>query len=194
MITNLIARAIIMITVIVGLLSMSTVQGINSQLEIDKNKTTSASSGTIIDFKKTIEELSGEKSQRPANLQAFISYKYNDPMAGMEAFRLLIPKGWQTKGSITWVTNPALPAQSHFRFYNSDGTEELNFFPTQSYFWTNNQVFLYTNPPGSLRFGTLVAKPIDLRTAFSNIIIPNFRANVRNLKIIEMKEVLNWRN
>jgi hypothetical protein len=189
MFINRITRTSIIITVIVGFLSIGTTKGINNQLKIDKNKTTSASSGRIIDFDKNVEEFSGEKSQRPANVQAFISYKYIDPMAGVEAFRLLIPKGWQAKGSITWVANPALPAQSQFRFHNPDGTEELNFFPSQSYFWTNNQVFLYTNPPGSLRFGTLVAEPIDLRKAFSNIIIPNFRANVSSLKIIETKEV-----
>ena len=45
--------------------------------------------------------------------------------------------------------------------------EQVEFFPTQSYFWTDNQTALFTNPPGTLRFGTLVAQPIDLKSAFS---------------------------
>ena len=124
-----------------------------------------------------------------ANFQTFVTYKYTDPMTGMEAFRLLIPKGWRAEGKITWSANPALPAQARFRFFNPNGTEEFNLFPTQSYFWTNNQIALSTNPPGSLRFGTLVMSPIDLHTALTRVIIPQARAGVSGLRIIQEKEV-----
>jgi len=50
-------------------------------------------------------------------------------------------------------------------------------------------MFLYTNPPGSFRFGTLVAQPINLHTAFTSVIIPIFRSNVKDLKIIKEKEI-----
>ena len=124
-----------------------------------------------------VTETSGEKAQESTvgesrasvNQQTFVTYKYIDPMVGMEAFRLLIPKGWQAEGGTAWSANPALPVQARFRFFNPHGAEQLEFFPTQAYFWTDNQVFLYTNPPGTLRFGTLVAQPVDLQTAFSNI-------------------------
>ncbi|MEW6419400.1 MAG: hypothetical protein AB1480_15015 [Nitrospirota bacterium] len=122
-------------------------------------------------------------------IQTFVTYKYTDPMTGMEAFRLLIPKGWRAEGKIIWSSNPALPAQAGFRFYNPKSTEELNLFPTQSYFWTNNQIFLRTNPPGTFRFGTLVMSPIDLNTAFTKVIIPKARARVTDLRIINKKEV-----
>src|SRR5512139_2107274 len=124
-----------------------------------------------------------------ANVLTFVTYKYTDPMTGMEAFCLLIPKGWRVQGKITWSANPALPAQSRFRFYNPNGTEELNFFPTQAYFWTNNQLFLSTNPPGTLRFGTLVAEPLDVRSAFTKVIIPSSRKKVSGLTIIHEQEV-----
>ena len=189
MFKNHLKRNTIIITIAVGILIIITARSINGEPKIGNNKITSASLVAKIATENTIKKSFAEKELKSANIQAFISYKYNDPMAGIEAFRLLLPKGWQAKGAITWAANPALPAQSQFRFYNPEGTEELDFFPTQSYFWTNNQMFLYTNPPGSLRFGTLVADPIDLRAAFSTIIIPNFRANVSNLKIIEMKDV-----
>jgi hypothetical protein len=124
-----------------------------------------------------------------ANVQTFVTYQYTDPMTGIEAFRLLIPKGWRAEGKITWSANPALPAQSRFRFSNPNGTEELNFFPTQAYFWTNNQLSLSTNPPGSLRFGTMVMRPVDLHTAFTKAIIPHIRAGVSDIRIIEEKAV-----
>jgi len=102
---------------------------------------------------------------------------------------MLMPKGWRAEGSITWAANPALPAQSRFRFFNPAGTEELNLLPSQAYFWTDNRMFLTTNPPGSLRFGTLVAQPVDLRTAFARVIIPGTRGKVSGLWIGEEKEV-----
>jgi hypothetical protein len=124
-----------------------------------------------------------------ASTQIFVTYKYIDPMTGMEAFRLLIPKSWRAQGAITWSANPALPAQSHFRFYNPGGSEELNLFPTRSYFWTNNRMFLATNPPGSLRFGSLVAQPVSLHSAFINVVIPGAKKNRGSLDIISEKDV-----
>lgn len=137
----------------------------------------------------------GKKTPSPsdargaANFETFVTYKYTDPMTGMEAFRLLIPKGWRADGSITWYQNPALPAQARFRFSNPNGTEEFNLFPTQAYFWTNNQMALATNPPGSLRFGTLVMSPIDLNAAFTKVIIPQVRSGVSGLRTIKAQEV-----
>jgi hypothetical protein len=128
-------------------------------------------------------------AQTKANVQTFVTYKYSDPMTAMEALRLLIPKGWHAEGKITWSANPALPAQARFRISNPKGTEEFNIFPTQSYFWTNNQMFLGTNPPGSMRFGTLVVRPIDLHTAFTQVIIPYVRSGVGGVRIIEEKEM-----
>ena len=124
-------------------------------------------------------------SQTVANNQlTFVTYKYIDPMVGMETFRLLIPKGWQAEGAVTWSANPALPAQCRFRFLNPQGAEQLELLPTQSYFWTDNQTYLYTNPPGTLRFGTLVAQPVDLQSAFSNVILPTFRPNLSGLQFV----------
>jgi hypothetical protein len=137
----------------------------------------------------------GKKTPSPsdasgaANFETFVTYKYTDPMTGMEAFRLLISKGWRADGSIAWSQNPALPAQARFRFSNPNGTEEFNLFPTQAYFWTNNQMALATNPPGSLRFGTLVMSPFDLNAAFTRVIIPQARSGVSGLRTIKAHEV-----
>ena len=129
------------------------------------------------------------KSQAAMQAQTFVTYKYFDPMAGMEAFRLLIPKGWRVEGSIAWASNPALPAQSRFRFYNPGGLEEFNLFPTQTYFWTNNRMFLSTNPPGSLRFGSVVAQPISLHAAFTGVVIPGTHGRIADMNILSEKNV-----
>lgn len=159
-------KNIIVIFIVYGFFSMSIATGISIAQAADRGK-----------------------GQTAAHSQTFIVYKYTDPMTAMEAFRLLIPKGWRVDGSITWSANPALPAQSRFRFYNPNGTEEFNLFPTQSYYWTNNQLFLSTNPPGTLRFGTLVAEPVDVHSAFTKVVIPSSRKKVSGLTIIHEQEV-----
>jgi hypothetical protein len=129
------------------------------------------------------------KNPLASNMQTFVTYKYIDPMTGMEAFQLLIPKNWKAQGSIKWSSNPALPAQSSFRFYNPAGLAEFNIFPTRSYFWTDNRLFLSTNPPGSLRFGSLVAQPFNLHTAFTRVLIPGAQRSKGNVVIKNEKEV-----
>ena len=123
------------------------------------------------------------------NTQTFVTYKYIDSMTNMEVFRILIPKGWKAEGDVKWSENPALPVQSNFRFYNPNGSEELNFFPTCSYFWTNNRLFLTTNPPGSLRFGTLVARPVALHDAFTRTIVPGAKRNMSGMTIVKEQGV-----
>ncbi len=129
------------------------------------------------------------KAKSQAKMQKFVTYSYNDPSVEIEVFRLLIPDNWKVEGAVNWVAVPALPAKVNFRFYDTKSLAEFNLFPAQDYFWTDNQMFLYTNPPGSLRFGTPVAQPIDLHTAFTQVIIPKYRGKVSDLKIIEEKEV-----
>jgi hypothetical protein len=141
------------------------------------------------EFNEEAHELTDSQSQTTVEQLTFITYKYIDPMVGIEAFRMLIPEVWQAEGAVSWSDNPALPAQSQFRFFNPHDGAQLQFFPTQSYFWTDNQTFLYTNPPGRLRFGTLVAQPVDLRSAFSNIILPKFRRNLSGLQFVESTRV-----
>lgn len=130
-----------------------------------------------------------DKTENQAKLQKFYTYSYIDPMVGIEVFRFLIPGDWKAEGAIKWEAVPALPARVNFRFYDTKSLSEFNLFPTQDYFWTDNQMFLYTNPPGSLRFGTPVAQPIDLHTAFTRVIIPKFRGEVSDLELVEEKEV-----
>ena len=147
----------------------------------ERGKSTQSGAESDSSSKKNLSE--------KANFQTFVRYKYTDPMTGMEAFRLLIPKGWRAEGRITWSANPALPAQARFRFFHPNGTGEFNLLPTQAYFWTNNQLALRTNPPGSLRFGTRVMSPVDLHTALTRVIIPQTRRGVSNVRIIREKAV-----
>ena len=129
------------------------------------------------------------KESAANNSQTFVTYKYIDPMTNLQVFSMLVPKGWKVEGGVTWSADPALPAQSSFRFYNPNGSEEVNFFPTRDYFWTDNRMFLTTNPAGTYRFGTLVAKPIGLHEAFIKTIIPGAKRSMSGMTIVKEEKV-----
>jgi len=125
----------------------------------------------------------------PAEAQTFVPYVYVDPLTGIEAFRCLVPKGWKVEGQIIWENDPALPARSRFRFHDPKSLDEMNLAPTQAFFWTNNGMFLRTNPPGTKRFNTRVAQPVDLDAAFGKVGVPGARGKIANLAVIERKKV-----
>jgi len=129
------------------------------------------------------------KDQSTGNVQTFVPYKYVDPATGMVAFSLLIPKGWQVEGGVKWSETPALPVKSRFRFYNLNGPEELNFYPAQTFFWTNNRMTLSTKPPGSQMFGSTVARPVNLEEAFKSVVIPGAHRNAQGMKVLLSKDV-----
>ena len=129
------------------------------------------------------------KGPAAGGVQTFVPYKYVDPATGMVAFSLLIPKGWQVEGGVKWSETPALPVKSRFRFYNPNGPEELNFYPAHTYFWTNNRMTLTTKPPGSEMFGSTVAQPVSLDTAFKSVVIPGAHRNSQGMKVLLSKDV-----
>jgi len=103
---------------------------------------------------------------------------------GIEAFSMLIPSDWQFDGGIQWVLdNPAMPARAGFRVFNPKGSEEFEVFPNQPFFWTDNQMLLYTFPIGSKYFGNEVHPPVGPIEALKQVILPRFRCNVTDLKI-----------
>jgi hypothetical protein len=138
---------------------------------------------------KTAWSANDGEVQPHSNFQAFVTYKYIDPVTRMEVFRILIPKGWKGEGDIKWSADPAMPVQSSFHFFNPGGSEELNFFPAHAFFWTSNTLFLSTNPPGSLRFGTRVARPVTLHEAFTRSIIPGTNRSMSGMTIVKENPV-----
>jgi hypothetical protein len=110
-------------------------------------------------------------------------------MTGDGGFPPVDSEGWRAEGSIRWSTTPALPVKSRFRFYNPNGSEEFNLFPAHTYFWTNNRMTLSTKPPVSQMFGSVVAQPVSLNTAFTHVVIPGAKRNTKGMIILAQKEV-----
>lgn len=119
------------------------------------------------------------------------TFKYIDAEgAGIEAFRMLMPVDWKFEGGIKWILdNPSMPAVASFRVSNPGGKEEFEVLPNQPFFWTNNRMILATKPIGSRYFGNEVKPPVEVLEALKKIVIPRFRNNVSNLKIIDEKHL-----
>jgi len=128
-------------------------------------------------------------SQAAGGAQSFVTYKYIDPACGLEVFRLLIPKSWRAEGSVKWSMTPALPIQVRFRFYDPNGSAELNFLPSHTYFWTSNRQTLALKPPGSKMYGSTVAQPFGLRAAFNSVVIPGARKNAQGVRTLSETDV-----
>ena len=104
---------------------------------------------------------------------------------GTEAFRMLIRSDWKFSGGITWILdNPGMPATAWLRATNPSKPEELEVFPNQSFFWTDNQMHLQMFGPGSKYFGAEVRTPVGPVQALKSIVVKRFRRSAKGLAIV----------
>jgi len=86
--------------------------------------------------------------------------------------------------SATALDNPGMPAVAAFTVTSPQGTEELEVFPNQAFFWTTNQMLLSTFPVGSRYFGAEVHPPMGPLEALENVVLPRFRGQVQDLRVV----------
>jgi hypothetical protein len=109
---------------------------------------------------------------------------------GLEAFRLLAPADWQAEGGVRWVLdNPLQPAVVDFRVRAPQGREEVQVFPNQACFWSNNPTVMSLHPPGRKYFGCEVRKPVTAAEALRSVVLPRFRGDVSGLKVVSGEEM-----
>jgi hypothetical protein len=114
----------------------------------------------------------------------------DDQGIGIEAFRVLAPSDWKFEGGIRWILdNPGMPAVASFRIFNPNGLDELEGFPNQAFFWTDNPTQLQLFPVGSRYFGSEVRPIVGPVDALKRIILPRFRGNVQDLRIVREEEL-----
>jgi len=124
-----------------------------------------------------------------ANAIKFTTFSYVDQQGiGIEAFRMLVPSDWKFQGGITWrFENPGAPAVSSFTVSDPIGKLELQLLPAQSFFSTEDPTVLLYFPVGSKYYGNEVWQypPLTPLETLKQIILPRFRGNVNNLKIVD---------
>jgi hypothetical protein len=133
----------------------------------------------------------GQDASQAVDTVRLQKFSYVDTQGmGSEAFSLLIPAGWQFTGGIDWVlNNPGMPATARFTVKNPAGSEELEVFPNQAMFWTNNQMLLATFPVGSRYFGAEVRPVVGPGEALAGIVLPRFRGNASGLKVVSSRDL-----
>jgi hypothetical protein len=109
---------------------------------------------------------------------------------GAEAFRMLVPADWKFAGGITWILdNPGMPATAWLRASHPSFPEELEVFPNQSFFWTDNPMNQQMFPPGSKYFGAEVRPPVGPVEALKTIVLNRFRRSVQNLSVVHRERL-----
>lgn len=104
---------------------------------------------------------------------------------GLEAFRMLIPAGWQFSGGAQWrMNNPGTPVVIGFQVYNPAGEEAFEVFPNQPFFWTNSPMTMMNFPRGSFYFGNEMQPPAGALQVLREIIVPRFRGKAPGLQLI----------
>ncbi|MGA9117828.1 MAG: hypothetical protein WB699_00550, partial [Bacteroidota bacterium] len=109
---------------------------------------------------------------------------------GIEAFSLLIPADWAFEAAIHWnVQNPGMPAVATMRTMSPDSTKEVDVFPNQSFFWTDNPMTRSMFPVGSRYFGAEVRPVLQVRDMLRRIVLPRFRRHAKELKVVKEENV-----
>ena len=109
---------------------------------------------------------------------------------GVEAFRMLIPAGWQFQGGVQWLmNNPGMPAVIAFRAHNPQGVEAFEAFPNLPFYWTNNPMVSTSFPLGSVYYGNEVRPPAPAPQVLCELVVPRFRGQVPGLQIVQQEHL-----
>jgi hypothetical protein len=122
----------------------------------------------------------------------FKSYSYFDEGLAAEAFNIVVPSGWQFQGGIIWREDrPLLPASLAFGVTNLNGSEGLECFADQAYFWVEAEGVYFPYDYGTQTRaqyaqqykGYEARQPMLAANYIQKILIPNYRSGVANLSI-----------
>ena len=107
-------------------------------------------------------------------------------MIGGEAYRLLIPAGWQFQGSMVWRNNPANPASPKLRVLDPAGTSEIGLMPDIPFYWNPGTLAYF--PPGSSYLGNEVRQPVlDATAAIRTIILPRYWPKLQGARVVKQE-------
>jgi PDZ domain-containing protein len=130
------------------------------------------------------------QAKRPPGVLKLHKAGIRDELAGMDAYQLLVPEGWQADGGVLWRPDrPAVPADITVRVRNPRGPEELAIFPSQLFNWS--PLLEQAIPRGQKYLGCEVVRPVDgPLAALKAIVLPRFRTELRDrLRIVAESEL-----
>jgi hypothetical protein len=122
--------------------------------------------------------------------EQFIRHEFIDEEhQGMVVASFEHPRQWQAHSYVSWnYDNVSVPAISGALTLNPNGTESLEFLPMAAFFWLEPN-FMYT--PGQSVMGQLCLPPMRAGDALLQQVIPKYRGDRENLRIVRAEAVPN---
>ncbi len=106
-------------------------------------------------------------------------------ITGLEAFSVLVPKGWKYEGGIVWRLHPTAPAAPALRIWDPGGVAEFAVFPVLSFVASSDPNAYLQYPFGSNYLGNEVrptpSGPIE---ALKTIVLPRYFSNIANYRVV----------
>jgi hypothetical protein len=123
----------------------------------------------------------------PATLR-FQPLVVTDPAFQMEAFRVLVPAGWQARGSIQWRFHPQYPSAGSMVAVNPTGVEGVAIYPMVPFVegvwhlragqhYIGNEVRAYPGSPAGY---------------VADILLPRYRPELRGYRILGTQDMPLW--
>jgi hypothetical protein len=116
-----------------------------------------------------------EELQRNASLRLQM-LNVPDRLSRMNAFRMLIPRGWRLRGGVVWDLRYANPASAIMQVHAPRGPEALELYPLYPHMWDTQGIFGF--PEGSLYLGHFVQRPMNATAYLERAVIPAFRGRL----------------
>ena len=108
---------------------------------------------------------------------------------GMVVSTFEYPQGWQAQSQVVWnFQDTSFPVTASATVYNPRGTEAVEFIPTEACFWIEPPI-IYT--PGQRWRGLTCLRPMGALDALMQYIIPKYRGNRQNLRVVAAQPVPN---
>ncbi len=118
-----------------------------------------------------------------ASLLCFKPLVVYDPLAGGEAFRLLIPAGWRGVGQVDWRFHPQYPAGLRVKAFSPTGVEAVYGYPMLPFV-----AGVWHLPPGGRYIGNEVQPyPGDITGYLRHVLLPRFRPEIRNYRVVAVE-------
>ena len=130
-----------------------------------------------------------QSNGKVAKYLKFKPAKVNDPESTGEALTMLIPERWNLQGKVIWtIDNSSYPATGQLQVTDPSGQMKFEYFPLGCFYATRNAMSLRSFPYGSKYMGCLVVGEVpSTANAIKKYLLPVFRKNARNLKVVEEK-------
>jgi hypothetical protein len=120
-------------------------------------------------------------------------YVCKDNYTGLDAFRMLIPQGWQVQGGIDWVfEHAAIPYRLKLQIFNPQGYEAYELLPDRFFLWYTHPQMQQMLPPGTVQNGSEIRPPVNAQQAvYEYVLAPRYR-NLPGVEVLKIEPAPDW--